>query len=65
VDRSKWTTRKRRRSESRDDLEIVPGTPAERMSMMWQLALDAWALAGHVDEPTFRRDAVRVVRGRR
>ncbi len=30
-------------------------TPAERIGMMWQLALDAWAFAG-IDVPTISRD---------
>jgi hypothetical protein len=41
-------------------------TPSERVAMMWQLALQARMFKdGVVDEPRLRRDAVRVVRGRR
>jgi hypothetical protein len=65
VDRSSWTTRKRRRADVRDDVEVVPGTPAERIAMMWPLTLDAWAFLGLRDEPALRRDVVRVIRGRR
>ena len=38
----------------------------QRVAMMWQLALQAWMFKdGLVDEPRLRRDAVRVIRGRR
>lgn len=41
-------------------------TPAERIGMLWQLALDAWAFMGEaVAEPRLPRHVVRVVRGRR
>jgi hypothetical protein len=41
-------------------------TPAERLSMMWQLAIDVWAFKGEpVAEPRLPRHVVRVVRGRR
>jgi hypothetical protein len=40
--------------------------PADRLGMMWQLALQAWAFKeGRVDEPVFHRDVVRTLRGRR
>ncbi len=38
-------------------------TPAERIGMMWQLALDAWAFKGEpVAEPRLPRHVVRVIR---
>jgi hypothetical protein len=41
-------------------------TPADRLGMMWQLAVQAWAFKeGRVDEPVFHRDVVRTLRGRR
>jgi hypothetical protein len=33
--------------------------------MMWQLALDAWAMKGEKVEPRLPRHVVRVIRGRR
>ena len=46
--------------DDRDDL-IKSTTPAQRIAMMWQLTLDAWAFKG---EPIaeFQWDAVRVIR---
>ena len=41
-------------------------TPAERLGVMWQLALDAWAFKGEpFAEPRLPRHVVRVVRRRR
>ncbi|MGD9853468.1 MAG: hypothetical protein AB7U20_00815 [Planctomycetaceae bacterium] len=41
-------------------------TAEERLGMMWQLAVDAWAFRGqHVDESQFQRHVVRVICGRR
>lgn len=47
-----------------DDLQHT--TAAQRWEMMWQLAVDAWAFKGEqVNESSFRRDVVRVIRGGR
>jgi hypothetical protein len=41
-------------------------TPAQRLDMMWQLALDAWAFKGEsLAESRLPRHVVRVVRRRR
>jgi hypothetical protein len=41
-------------------------TPAERIGMMWQLAMDAWAFMGEpLDDTRLRRDIVRLVRRKR
>ncbi len=61
VDRSSWPTQKLRRNELSDH-EVVPGTPAERMEMVWQLTRDAWSMLGLTDEPRLRRDIVRTYR---
>jgi len=38
-------------------------TPAERLAMMWQLALDAWAFTGASDaQPRLQRHVVRLMR---
>ena len=45
-----------------DDLRDT--TPEERLEMMWQLAVDAWAFKGEpVGDGRLERDVVRVVRG--
>jgi hypothetical protein len=44
-----------------DDLK--PTTPAERLAMMWQLTLDAWAFKGEpIAELRLPRHIVRVLR---
>ena len=41
-------------------------SPAERIEVMWQLALDAWAFMGEpVSEPRLPRHVTRVLRGGR
>ena len=47
-----------------DDLRET--TPAERVGMMWQLTVDAWAFMGEdVAEQRLQRDVERVIRRRR
>ncbi len=47
-----------------DDLRDT--TPAERVGMMWQLTVDAWAFMGEdVAEQRLQRDVERVIRRRR
>ena len=60
----KRTIRIRRLSDHSPDRDLADTTPAERMGMMWQLALDAWGFSGE-DEPEFRRDVVRLIRRKR
>ena len=49
-------------SDARDDLKDK--TPAERIGMMWQLALDAWAFKETRDvEPRLQRHIVVIKRG--
>ena len=69
VDRSKYPTRLRRLHDAdadrADDDYVRSLTPGQRMEMVWQLTLDAWAFKeGLTVEPRLRRDVVRVVRGR-
>lgn len=46
--------------------DLQTTTPAQRLGMMWQLALDAWAFTGEtVAESRLPRHVVRVVRGKR
>jgi hypothetical protein len=46
-----------------DDLRYT--TAEQRLKMMWQLALDAWAMMGETVEPRLPRHVVRVIRGKR
>jgi len=47
-------------------IDVKQTTPAQRLSMMWQLALDAWAFKGDsLAESRLPRHVVRVVRRRR
>lgn len=52
------------RSQERADIQdLSRTTPAERLQMMWQLALDAWAFKGEpVAELRLPRHIVRVLR---
>jgi hypothetical protein len=44
-----------------DDLRST--TPAQRLEMMWQLTLDAWAFKGEpISEDDLQRNVVRVIR---
>jgi hypothetical protein len=48
---------------SKRDDDLRDTTPAQRLSMMWQLALDAWAFKGErIAEPRLPRHIVRVLR---
>lgn len=48
--------------EQRDDHLLASTTIEQRMEMMWQLAVDAWAFMGVEIEREFPRHVVRVVR---
>jgi hypothetical protein len=49
-------------ADNRDDLKDK--TPAERIGMMWQLALDAWAFKENLNvEPRLQRHIVVIKRG--
>jgi hypothetical protein len=52
-------------SEQGKDADYAHLTPAERIGLMWGLAVDAWAFLGEdVAESRFQRHVVRVIRGR-
>ena len=43
--------------------DVARKTPAERIEMIWQLAVDAWAFKGEdVAQRRLQRDVLRVVR---
>jgi hypothetical protein len=48
--------------EAEDNSYVDSLGPAERMKMVWQLTLQAWAYQGLRDEPRLQRDVVRVIR---
>jgi len=50
-------------SDQGRELDLRDTTPAERIGMIWQLTLDAWAFVEGFDaESRLPRDVVRVVR---
>lgn len=57
------TLRIRRQDELSDKDDLESTTPAQRIEMMWQLTLDAWAFKGEpVAELRLPRHIVRVLR---
>ena len=66
MERLDRSVHKTRVSESGPDLWLRSLTPAQRVAMVWQLSLQAWAFKeGLLDEPRLRRDVVRTIRGKR
>ncbi len=51
-------------SEGRED-DLKNTTAEERLGMMWQLALDAWAFKGEPIAEPRGQHVVRTIRGRR
>ncbi len=48
------------------ETDLGSATPAERLSMVWQMTLDAWAFKDEtVAESRLQRHSVRVLRGGR
>ncbi len=66
VDRSRYPVRKISLAQEGEDPELRDLTPSQRVAMVWQLTVQAWTFKdGRWDEPLFRRDVVRAVRGAR
>jgi hypothetical protein len=62
-DRSNWPVRKMTLAQAREfDDDLIHLTADERVAMMWQLALDGWALKGEPVEPRLPRHVDRVIR---
>jgi hypothetical protein len=63
-----WTTKEKtvrvsRLDEQGTEPDLLKATPAERLAMMWQLTLDAWAFAGDKRaESRLQRHIVKVLR---
>ncbi len=53
--------------EQRNHVDVAQLTPEQRLDMMWQLALDAWAVKGDTRnaESRLQRHVVRVYRRKR
>ncbi|MBK7644226.1 MAG: hypothetical protein IPJ19_14480 [Planctomycetes bacterium] len=61
--RSNWPTHKGGLHDPEDESDVRSLSPGERMSMVWQLTLQAWAFKeGLAHEPRLQRDVGRVVR---
>jgi hypothetical protein len=59
----KRTIRVTRLRDQGNEPDLKNTTPEERVGMMWQLALDAWAMRGDFDaKAQFPRHVVRVIR---
>ena len=57
------TLRIRQRDEQSDKDDLKSTTPAQRIEMMWQLTLDAWAFKGEpIAELRLPRHIIRVLR---
>ncbi len=65
VNRSTYVTRKMTLLQEADDVWTDALDPAERLAMVWQLTLQAWAFKGLEHEPRLRREVVRVARSGR
>jgi hypothetical protein len=58
--------RLRKLTDQGRETDLEQTTPAQRLGMMWQLAVDAWAFKGDsLVESRLPRHAVRLVRRRR
>ncbi len=65
MNRSDRTIRKTKLSDQGNDDDLLETTAEQRIEMMWQLTLDAWAFLGEpVLEPRLPRHVARVVRGK-
>ena len=64
--KQKRTIRIRKLTDQGHEPDLCHTTPAERLGVMWQLALDAWAFKGEpLAEPRLPRHVVRVMHRRR
>jgi hypothetical protein len=65
TDANRQIVRKTTLSDQGTDNDLRDATPEECLGMMWQLAVDAWAMKGvDVAKQDFQRHVERVVRGR-
>lgn len=65
MDRSHYPTRIKRLHDKEEDDYIRSLSPSQRVEMVWQLTLQAWAFKEGLDyEPRLRRDVVRTIRSK-
>jgi len=58
-----YTVRVQKLSDQEKETDLYTTTPGQRLSMMWQLALDAWAFRGEpVAESRLPRHVIRLLR---
>jgi hypothetical protein len=63
MDRRDYPTRKLRLGDPEGDGGVGARSASERVMMVWQLTLQAWAFKEDLrDEPRLRRDVGRVIR---
>lgn len=61
--RSNWIVRRGTLKDQDREADALAATPGERLAMMWQLTVDAWAFMGKpLDESRLPRHIVRVFR---
>ncbi len=66
MNRQNRIIRIRKLTDQGQEPDLCHTTPAERLGMMWQLALDSWAFKGEsLAEPRLPRHVVRIVRRKR
>jgi len=65
TDANRQIVRKSTLAEQGKEDDLRDTTAEQRLKMMWQLALDAWAMKGEKVEPRLPRHVVRVIRGGR
>lgn len=66
TDANRQIVRKSTLAEQGKEDDLRNATSEERWSMMWQLAVDAWAMKGiHIAEQEFQRHVERVERRER
>ena len=66
MERRDYPIRIQKLTEQGNEPDLRATTAAQRIAMMWQLALNAWAFKGAPDvNPDFRRHAVRLLRRER
>lgn len=62
TDANRRIVRKSTLAEQGKEDDLRDTTAEERLKMMWQLALNAWAMKGEKVEPRLPRHVVRVIR---
>ena len=65
TDANRQIVRKSALAEQGKEDDLRDTTAEQRLKMMWQLALDAWAMKGEKVEPRLPRHVVRIIRGGR